>query len=525
MVAPATARSIRLRKPQSRTALQAAALLSVSALALSACGSDTADNGGSADVPQDLVVGVTTDVDTLVPWTATQFQATNVLRNIYGTLTELDEDLTVVPGLAESWETSEDGLTVTFDLREDVTFADDSEFDAEDVVASFTAIQDEETAAVSATNLAAVEDIEATGSHEVTLTLSAPDAALFSKLAVGTMAILPANVDLDEIESTPNGTGPFTLESRTPNQDLTLEANSDYWGGEPELDSIEFRVIPDESAIVSALQAGSVHLATFDDPLVADTIGAGVEVVETPQLSYHVLQINSREEPLDDVNLRLAMACAIDRQEILDSAAMGAGEVTGPITSPAYLSDPEARPCPEPDLDRAEEYLAEAGYEDGLTLNAIVMQDGYSTAVAEAENIQAQLDQIGISLEIESLESGSYVERWTSGDFELAVALNGGQPDPDVMYGRYFTSDGNLNGVAGYSSDSLDELFAQGQAELDESAREEIYEEISAELEEQAAWIWTFAGYEYTAMADGVTGYTPMANGSMQSLRETTIEQ
>lgn len=523
MVDPA--KSIRHRNSLRRPALNAAALLSVSALALSACGSDGGDAADNTDVPQDLVVGVTTDVDTLAPWTATQFQATKVLGNIYGTLTELDEELNVVPGLAESWETSEDGLTVTLQLREDVTFTDGSEFDAEDVVASLNAIQDEETAAVSATNLAAVENVEATDTHEVTLTLGAPDAALFSKLAVGGMAILPSDVDLDEIESTPNGTGPFTLESHNPNQDLTLEANSDYWGGEPDLDSIEFRVIPDESAIVSALQSGNVHLSTFDDPLVADTIGAGVDVEETPQLSYHVLQINSRQEPLDDVNLRLAMACAIDRQEVLDSAALGAGEVTGPITSPAFQSDIDARPCPEPDLDRAEEYLAEAGHEDGLTLNAIVMQDGYSTAVAEAENIQAQLAEVGITLEIESLESGSYVERWTSGDFELAVALNGGQPDPDVMYGRYFTSDGNLNDVAGYSSNTLDELFAQGQAEMDNAAREEIYEEISTELEEQAAWIWTFAGYEYTAMAEGVVGYTPMANGSMQSLREASIEQ
>ncbi|SEE71792.1 ABC transporter substrate-binding protein [Ruania alba] len=510
------------RYPRSR-AVSVLALTATGALALAACSSSDTPGGGE-DAPQELVVGVTTDVDTLVPWTATQFQAVNVLQNLYGSLTEFDSDLAVVPGLAEEWETSEDGLTVTFHLRDDVTFTDGSEFDAEDVVASYTTIMDEETAAVSAANLASVENIEATDERTVTFTLSAPDASLPSKLAPVTLAILPSDVDLDALESEPVGTGPFALDARTPNESLVLASNPDYWRGAPELDTVEFRVIPDQSAIVSALQAGNVHMSVFDDPLVADTIGGSVTVTETPQLGYHVLQMNARTAPLDDRDVRLAIACAIDRQEVLDTAALGAGEVTGPITSPAFRSDPSARPCPEGDPATAREYLAAAGYEDGLTLSAIVMQDGYATAVAEAENIQAQLAEVGITLEIEALESGSYVDRWIAADFELAVALNGGQPDPDAMYGRYFPSHGNLNTVAGYSSDTLDDLFAQGQAELDPDARVAIYDEISRELENQAAWVWMFTSYNYTATAEGVSGFTPMPNNSLQYLRDTTIQ-
>lgn len=519
----------RLRSPRG-AALRSCAILSIAALALASCGGSSEPAESGDEVPeaavaedQDLVVALTTDVDNLLPWTATQFQATNVLRNIYGTLTELDHDLEVVPGLAEDWEISDDGLTATFHLREGVTFFDGAELTAEDVVASFEAIQDPDTAAAAATNLASVESIEATDDHTVTMNLSTPDTALFSKVALGNAAILPADADLEELETEPNGTGPFSLSERVANDSLTLEANPDYWGEGPHLDTVEFRVIPDESAIVSALQAGSVHMATFDDPLVADTIGAGVEILETPQLTYHVLQLRADEEPLDDVNVRRALACTIDRQEVLDSAAMGAGEVVGPFTSPAHLSDPDSRPCPEPDLDRAEEYLAEAGYEDGLELSAIVMSDGYSTAVAEGETIQAQLAQVGIDLSLEVLESGSYVDRWVDADFTLAVARNAGNPDPDVTYGRYFRSDGNFNEVAGYRSDALDELFEQGLAETDEEARAEIYEEISDYLEEQAVWIWLFAGYEYTALTEEVSGYTAMANSSMQGLRDAVL--
>lgn len=510
--------------PTRRRGVGVLALVSAGALVLTACagGESTGPDDG---VPQELVIGMSADVDNLNPWTATHYSSVEVLSLLYGTLTELDEGLEVVPGLAEEWEVSEDGLSVTFHLREGVTFVDGSELDAEDVVASYTAIKDEDTAAVSATYLSTVSEIEAVDSHTVELTLNSPDAALFFKLAVSSTAILPAGADLDEIQTTPNGTGPFIMENRTPSESITLASNPNFWGGEPILDRVEYRIIPDEQAVVSALQAGNVHMATFDDPLVAETIGGTVDVIETPKLDYQVLQINNSAEPLDDVNVRLALACTVDREEVLESAALGAGEVTGPITSPAFLSDPDDRPCPEPDLDRARDYLAEAGYEDGLTLSIIVMQDGYpSTAVAQTENLQAQLQQVGITLNIESLESGNYVDRWMAADFELALALNGSQPDPGVSYERYFMAEGSLNSVAGYTSDTLEELFIRGREETDEETREEIYQQISAELENEAVWVWLFSPYEYTALAEGVSGFTPMANGSVRTLRDTYIE-
>jgi peptide/nickel transport system substrate-binding protein len=497
-------------------------LTAAAAVVLVGCSSTSSESGGDGGDGGTLVVGVTTDVDTLLPWTATQFQAINVLQNTYGTLTEFDADLAVVPGLAESWDVSEDGLSLVFHLREGVTFSDGSEFDAEDVVASYDVIRDPESASVSASNFAAVDTIEATDPQTVTMTLTAPDAALPSKLAVITTAILPSDADLAELETAPVGTGAFVFDARKANESLTLEANPDYWGGAPAIDGVEFRVIPDEAAIVSALQSGNVQMAVFDDALVADTIGAPVTVEETPQLSYHALQMNARDEALSDVNVRLAIACAIDREEVLETAALGEGEITGPITSPAFRSDPEARPCPEADTDKAEQYLADAGVED-LTLSAIVMQGGYSTAVAEAENIQAQLAEVGITLELDVLESGAYVDRWVAGDFQLAVALNGGQPDPDASYGRYFTSTGNLNAVAGYSSDTLDALFAEGRASNDQAEREGIYSDIAAELEDQAPWVWLFTSFNYTATAEGVDGFTPMSNGSLQFLRDVTI--
>ena len=158
-----------------------------------------------------------------------------------------------------------------------------------------------------------------------------------------------------------------------------------------------------------------------------------------------------------------------------------------------------------------------------MAIKTIVSQGEYATSVNEAQNLKAQLAEAKIDLQLEVLESGAFVDRWVAGDFDAAVALNGGRPDPDGMYGRYFTSDGNLNKVAGYSSPELDKLFAEGKATTDQAARKAIYDKVSAELENNAAWIWLFTSYTYTGTTAQVTGFVPMVNGSLQYLRTTTL--
>ncbi|MCK2216664.1 ABC transporter substrate-binding protein [Actinomadura sp. ATCC 31491] len=513
-----------------RGTLSAAALAATLSLALTSCSSSSgpAPSAGAtgAGGGKGLVVGVTSDPDTLFPWKATQFQAVNVLQNLYGTLTEFDKDLNVVPGLAESWRASDDGRTLTLKLRQGVMFADGSAFDSKDVKSSLDKIMDEATAAVARTSLASVKSVEAPDAGTVVLKLSGPDAALPANLATVNMAMLSSDDTEEKLNGTPNGTGPFTLGKRVPSQSLTLTRNDKYWGAEkPKAPTVEFRVIPDESSIVSAMQSGNVQLAVFNDPLVAQTAAGGgtITVAKTPQLNYHVLQLNARRGELKDVNVRLAMQCAIDRKQVLDTAALGEGEVTGPITAPAFKSDPGKRPCPARDLAKAAEYLGKAGKAGGVTVKAIVSQGEYATSVNEAQNLKAQLAEAKINLELEVLESGAFVDRWVAADFDAAVALNGGRPDPDGSYGRYFTSDGNLNKVAGYSSPTLDKLFAEGKATTDQAARKAIYDQVAAELENNAAWIWLFAGYTYTATTAGVQGFTPMANGSLQSLRATSV--
>lgn len=472
-----------------------------------------------------LVMGITSDPDTLFPWKATQFQAVAILGTIYGTLTELDDKLNVIPGLAESWQSSDDGKTLTLTLRAGVKLHDGKDFSSADVKFSLDKIREEATAAVAAASLASIEEVQAPDPQTVILKLKNADAAILASLASVNLAMLSKDDTEASLGKTPNGTGPFAFKDRKPNESITLAANPGYWGDKPKLATVEFRIIPDETSIVAALQSGNVQLAVLDDPLVAKSAaGNGITVSKTPQLAYHVLQLNARRAPLDNVKVRLAIACAIDRQQVLDTAALGEGVVTGPITSPAYRSDPAARPCPTRDVAKAKALLAEAGHADGVTIKTIVSQGEYATSVNEAQNLQAQLKEAGITLELDVMEIGGFVDRWLAADFDAAVALNGGRPDPDTMYGRYFTSTGNLNKVAGYSSPELDRLFLEGKTTTDPTKRKDIYAQISRHLEDNAVWVWLFSSYAYTATTSGVSGFIPMPNASLQYLRTTSVD-
>ena len=224
--------------------------------------------------------------------------------------------------------------------------------------------------------------------------------------------------------------------------------------------------------MVSALRTGSVDLTVFDNPVTAKTAGTGkVESTPVGSLSYHVLQLRAASPVLSDVNTRLAIQCAVSRQDVIDSAALGAGELTGPITSPQYRSDPAAQPCPTQDLAKAKQYLAAAGKPDGFDLKLMTSQGLYSTAVNEAQAIQAQLGKVGISVtagepRLQRLRRPLAGRRLRRGH---RAQRRQRRPEHDVR--PVLHEQGSFNKVAGYSSPALDALFARASRRRDAAER------------------------------------------------------
>lgn len=475
-----------------------------------------------------LIMARAADTTGLDPHTQTAFASFRLLELIYEPLVNPDAELNVVPSLAESWEFSDDALTLTLHLRQGVTFHNGADFTAEDVVATFERILDEETAAAARANYLNIASIDTPDDYTVVFNLGEPDVPLLTALATTNAAMVDsADIESGDVATVANGTGPFVLENWTPEETTTLTANADWWGDGPFVDGIEIRIIPDETSILAALRAGEVDFALLNDPLVATLLVDDPSIVldRVPSINYHVLQLRAVEPPLDQLEVRQAISCAIDRQEVLDVASLGEGQVTGPLTMAAFALPTDELFCYEKDLDRARDLMAQAGLEDGFTLNVIAASAEPPTALAEAQSIQAQLAEINITVEIESMELSVYVDRWLAGDFQAAVALNGGRPDPYTMYARYWQSTGNLNNVAGYSDETLDTLMAAGRAQTDQQARYDTFAEFQRYITEQAPWVWLYVGYGYTAEQSYVTGFIPSPTSSILGLAQVQLDR
>ncbi|WP_375552457.1 ABC transporter substrate-binding protein [Rhodophyticola porphyridii] len=477
---------------------------------------------------QTLNVAWSQDATGLDPHTQPGFASIRLLELLYEPLVRLDANLELQPAVAESWSFSEDGTQLTFRLDPDAVFHDGTSVTSEDVRASFERILDEATGAVARANYTSIIGIETPDAQTVVLQLDGPDAPILNGLASVNAAIVPASaIAAGTIGTEIVGSGPFTLAERVPNANARLAAFEDWHGGDIAYDEIAVNVLPDETALLAALRAGQADFALINDPLVATLVPqtAGLELNAAPTLSYYVLQLNAAREPMGDLAVRQAIACAVDRQDILDAALLGEGEVTGPLTSPAYRSDPQGLFCYEQNQERARALLAEAGYADGFSATLMAATGEPPTASAVAQLIQSQLAEVGIELEIEMQEMNVYIDRWLAGDFDMAVALNGGRVDPYTMYNRYWTRDGNLQGVANYIDDTLDSLMAEGRTETDEAARREIFARFESHLAEMAPWVWLFTGNTYTAQRDGVDGFEPSPTGSLFGLVDVTISE
>lgn len=467
------------------------------------------------------------DAAGLDPHTQPAFSSLRLLELIYEPLVRHDVALDVVPAIAESWTFSEDGLTLTFKLDPNAKFSDGAQVTSEDVKASFERLLDEATAAVARSNFLSIASIEATDPATVVFTLSQPDAPILVAMASINAAILPAKAIAEGAVATKTlGSGPFVLDSWEPNSREELSVNPNWAGGEIAYDGITISVLPDETAILASLRAGQTDFALINDPLVATLVPneANLQLNAVPGLAYNVLQLNPARAPMDNLKVRQAISCAVDRQDVLDTALVGEGKVTGPLTMPAYASDPSTLFCYEQDIEKAKALMAEAGL-DGFTAKVIAATGEPPVASAEAQVLQSQLAEIGVKLEIELMELSVYVDRWLAGDFDMAVAQNGGRADPYPMYNRYFTKEGNLQKVSNFADDEIDSLLQQGRVETDLDKRKEIFAKFEQRLTELAPWVWLSTSNTYTAQLKTLSGFEPSATGTLFGLTKVTLGQ
>ncbi|MCF6509147.1 ABC transporter substrate-binding protein [Blastococcus sp. MG754426] len=480
------------------------------ALVLSACsgGGESVDTGGGGgggggDV---LVAAVSAQPDQFDPHVTSAYPSFQVLENVYDTLVVPNaQDLTMEPSLATDWEVSEDGLTWTFNLREDVTFHDGSEFDAADVVYSYNRIIDEELS--NAYRFATVESVEAVDPQTVEITVSQPTPNLPALIgAFKGMAILPEGA-ADEYDLTTEavGTGPFTLESSDASS-TELAAYEDYWGGAPSIGGVEFRYITEPAAALTALQNGEVQWTDNIPPQQIESLGGddSVELATTPSVDYWYMSMNYDREPFGNPQVRQAIATAVDRAAVTEAARFGAAQPNQTAIPEDSFFYFDYAPF-EPSAEEAQSLIEQSGVQTPITMGLMVT-DEFPETVTAAQVIASQLEPIGVDVDVQTVDFATWLDRQAQGDFDAFMLGWLGNIDPFDFYHAQHITDGSSN-FQGYSNPQVDELLAQASTETDQDARKELYDQAATLIVDDVSYLYLYNPDVVQAWAPGLSGY------------------
>lgn len=472
----------------------------------------------------ELIIGKGAEAVGFDPGIVTAVSSIDLLVMTYENLVVFDDSGQPQPQLAESWEIVDD-LTYVFTLKSGISFHDGKALTADDVVYSIMRIKDEATASPRASQFTLVDSVEATDASTVTFNLSAPYGPFLATLAASYSAIVPSLDPPADFQTTINGTGPFMLAEYTQDTQTILAANPAYREpGTPRLASLNYRILPDEPSRLAAIRTGDIQLTTLADPISADSArtSEGVTVVEQETTDYYLLGFNCLQVPFDNPKVRQALSLAIDRQAIIDAVFFGKGQVTGPIvpTLGDWSQPIDQLPRYQQDLDGARALLEEAGATD-LSFDVLV-GTLYPEFISIALVMQDQLSEIGVTMNLDQVEWGTFVDRWLARDFASFVSYNGSGNDPDLAVYAMLSTGGSTNAFQ-FSDEEVDRLLENGRTTTDPEERKAFYHEVEVAVAEAAPALFLSTRYAYFATQSTVSGFAPTASQTWDTLAQTTI--
>ena len=392
-------------------------LLRISAAALALTG------GAVAAAQSDLTVALQLEPPHLDPTSAAAGAIDSVLySNVFEGLTRFASDGSIIPGLAKSWEISEDGTSYTFHLNAGVTFHDGSSMDAQDVKFSLDRARGEDSANAQKALFAGITDVSVVDPLTVKVSLDAANGSFLFNMAWGD-AVIVAPETIENIKTNPVGTGAFEFSNWVQGDRIELTRNPDYWGTPAALESATFKFISDPTAGFAAMMAEDVDaFVNFPAPENLPQFEADprFQVIVGSTEGETILSTNNKMPPLDNVKVRKAIAHAIDRQAIIDGAMFGVGTPIGTHFAPHHPDylDLTANSAYDPDL--AKQLLAEAGFKNGFETTLKLPPPSYARRGGEI--IAAQLRAVGIQTEISNLEWAQWLEQVFRGkDYGLTI--------------------------------------------------------------------------------------------------------
>jgi peptide/nickel transport system substrate-binding protein len=423
-----------------------------------------------------------------------------LLYNVYEGLVRINaESGEVEPLLASEWTVSDDGTVYTFKLQEGVTFHDGQPLTAQDVVWSFQRVTAEGSTNPFKTQMAVVSSVEAPDDKTVVVTLSRPSNLWLLDIAGQVGIVLKEGAQ--NLESAPNGTGPFRFEEWNRGNSITLVRNDEYWGEPAKVDEAVFRYITDPNALNNAMLSGQLDILTnVQAPQLLQVFEGNdqFEVVEGTTNGEIVLGMNSSKGPFADVRVRQAVRHAIDHQALVDTVWSGHGTLIGSMVPPTDPWYEDLAGEFEYDPERAEQLLAEAGYPDGFTVTMDVPPPGY--ARSSAQFVASQLAEVGITVQQSNLEFPQWLDKvLAQANYDMTIIAH--------VEARDFVRYGQPQYYWRYNNPTVAQLIQEGDAAQDESERNAKFSEAMRIVSEEAASDWLFLLPNLEVIAQGVEGF------------------
>lgn len=493
-----------------------------------------------------LVIGDEDDGPSLDPHAEVVYRVHQNVSATYSKLIEFDhgpdaefDNFDLTPDLAESWEESEDGLTYTFHLRDDVTWHDippvnGRPFVADDVVATMERINE---MGHQAYLIEPVESIEAPDDHTVVFTLSEPYAPFMQNMAHNYMWILPREATEGEFDPATQaiGTGPFIIEEYAQGESLLRVANPDYFvEGRPYLDEIQTIRVSESGSRLSAFQTGELDIlnelgiSQADIGNLEETV-EGVQIKSEPGLSRIGVNMRGDTEPFDDVRVRKAISHAIDRESMGEALRVGGVDITGPL-SPSMdvaLTPEEVLELVPYDPDLSRDLLAEAGYEDGFSTSMDISPQAYGEVyLNEAQWIQQDLADVGIDVELVEHDWGTFVsDVLRPSNFEMSYGIRSPLLEPNEVFANEYHSDGSQQ--YGFSTNpELDQMIEEQAHIIDPEERAEAIREIELKIIEDVRNPAMMYGYRATqVLQPEVMDYYPHISRAGRPLMDVWLDE
>ena len=474
------------------------------------------------------------------PYTAgTTFNASS--RPLYNRLVEFERGTTnIIPGLAESWEVSDDSLTYTFKLRKGVKFhttdffTPTRDFNADDMLFTFERQLKKDhpwnqyTAGIAWEYFdgmdmpALIKSIEKVDDYTVKFNLTRPEAPMIANLAMDFASIMSAEYAAkleaegkkEMLNQQPVGTGPFKFVAYQKDAVIRYAAHEGFWNGKQPIDDLVFAITTDASVRQQKLKAGECHVAPYPNPADLADLKAdpNLQVLEQEGLNVGYLAYNTTQAPFDNVNVRKALNMAINKQAILDAVFQGSGKIAKnpiPPTMWSYNDDIQDDPY---DPEAAKKMLDEAGVKDlKMKIWAMPVQRPYNpNARRMAELIQADFAKVGVEVEIVSYEWGEYLKLSKEKDRDGAVLLGwtGDNGDPDnflaVLLGCSAVGGSNR---AQWCNQEFEDLIQKAKTLPNNDAREPLYRDAQVVFKREAPWATIAHSVVFMPMSKKVTGY------------------